>query len=39
MTWDEWLRFVVLPGLGAAALFALIVTLRQEWRDWRDGSW
>lgn len=39
MTLDEFVRFIVLPALGTAALIAIIVTLRQEWRDWVDGEW
>lgn len=39
MSADEFIRFCLLPALGAAALFGIVVTLRQEWRAWRDGEW
>lgn len=39
MTWDEFLRWIFLPAMGAAALTALIWTLVVEYREWRDGEW
>lgn len=38
MTLDEFIRWVCIPAIGTAALFALVVTLREEWRDWKDGE-
>lgn len=39
MTADEFIRFVLFPALGAAALFAIIVTVREEWKAFRRGEW
>lgn len=39
MTWDEFIRYILLPALGSAALFALVVTLRQTYREWKEGLW
>lgn len=39
MTLDEFIRYVMIPALGAAAFYALVVTLREEWREWKERGW
>lgn len=39
MTFDVLVRYVWLPAMGTAAAFALFISLRQWWRDLRDGEW
>lgn len=36
MTADIWVRYVLMPALGSAAFVALVISLRQEWRWWRQ---
>lgn len=39
MTFDVWFRYVIMPAMGAGALVALILTIREAWQDWRNGEW
>jgi hypothetical protein len=39
MTFDVFVRFIMLPAIATAALYAIVVTLREEIQDWRRGGW
>lgn len=39
VTADFYIRYVLLPALGAAAVVALVITLREQWKAYKAGEW